>query len=196
MANDLINGAQSRRYDLEERLLQARVDAQEMQNAVVAGQLISREAVELAIGDIIARARMLMLALPGKIGNEVAAAMGGKPEDAIRILRREIIAVLQVLSRQEGEEADRIMRAVRAGVERGMNGERGDQPTEDERGDAEPSSAGADGEDAPAADRGRGTGISAAGLWATLAAQRSPPSDPAERGKPSRRRGRPVGGTN
>ena len=60
-----MNGAKLRRYDLEDRLLQARVDAQEMQNLVVAGQLISRQAVELAIGDIIARARMLLLALAG-----------------------------------------------------------------------------------------------------------------------------------
>ena len=194
----LRNGAQLRRYDLEDRLLQARVDAQEMQNLVVAGQLISREAVELAIGDIIARARMILLSLPGKLGTELAAIQDPTPDKFIAVTRREIIAVLQILSRQESEEADRIMRAVQAGMERGVNAGddgRSDRPAEDERGNPEPPSESADAADAPGEDRGRGADRpSNGGLWATLAAQRpqEPDSDP---GKPARRRRSTVGST-
>lgn len=191
----------NRRFDPldvhRERLLAARVEAQEMQNAVVAGTLISRQAVEEKLGDIIARARMIFLAFPGKVGAEIAAEVGCDVEKILPILRREVIAVLQILSKQEADEADRVSRAIKSGLEKGTN----DAAEPQADGARAPARRRAVAKHDPAASRKRrgSRGKNAAGsLHDTLRAglHTPPAAEPAPRPvKPARRSGRPVGST-
>ncbi len=182
----------------QERLLAGRVEAQEMANAAVAGDLISRKAVEFAIADIISRTRLILQSLPGKIAGELAETLGTETSAIIPILRREVVAALRVLSKQEADEADRVARAVQAGVERGVNaGIDGgpDTTAEDERAAAPrqrvaPQRAGANGS---SGERQEGDGSE--GLRAALRSAIGDPEDPGRRRQPARRRGRQLGST-
>ena len=172
-------------------LVTARVEAQEMQNLAVAGRLIEREAVELAVADIVARTKMMIQALPGKLSAAIAAELGIQPEKALPLLRSAVSEILQTLTRQEAEKSDRVGQAVKAGVELGMiyGSERTDGPNpqnQRSRASARPRPVPPDGggDDRPS---GRKRRTDAAFRTAEPPVSRNP--------KPPRRRGRPMGST-
>jgi hypothetical protein len=94
---------------LTRELIRARLETQQLHNLEKAGTLIDRQAAELAVGDIIARAKMHFMALPARAAPTLhALAQEHGPERLQQELRNEVIRIFGEVAHAERLEAERL----------------------------------------------------------------------------------------
>jgi hypothetical protein len=95
--------------ELTRELIRARLETQNLHNLEKAGTLIERQAAELAISDIIARAKMHFQALPARFKSHLDGIV--PPDVATRLqqeLRNEVIRIFNEVAHAERLETERL----------------------------------------------------------------------------------------